>query len=293
MYMLKAFVVQIVIAVFLWGMPAGTSARTLLAPKVDSGPVIDGDGADAQWKLASRVVTRDKIAGIEVSLSAVYTDRKIFFLVDFPDPEPSTIHKAWQWDSEKKIYLMGPTREDVFVLKWNLEPNPVDLSIFADNAYRADIWFWKACRTDPVGFADDKHQSLHTEPFDGARQIMSKSKHPRYLIRSGDQGKAAYVTKIFTDNQGETVPRFENIIPTGSRADIRAKGRWADGRWTIEFSRALDTGHDDDIQFKPGGTYQFGISRYEIAGRARDPHAFQPLFGTGDTGEILYLKFVP
>lgn len=36
----------------------------------------------------------------------------------------------------------------------------------------------------------------------------------------------------------------------GSRDDIKGKGFWKDGRWTVEFARKLVTGHDDDISFK-------------------------------------------
>ena len=37
-----------------------------------------------------------------------------------------------------------------------MEPGPVNLRVDAATPYRADIWFWKAHRTDSKGFADDK-----------------------------------------------------------------------------------------------------------------------------------------
>lgn len=287
--MLKLLDLRILMAIIVIGIPVGGFSQNLQVAKVKTGPIVDGARADTQWAEAKTIITRDKIANIDVSLSAVRTDRQIFFLVDFPDPDQSLMHKAWVWDSKEQVYKMGPAREDVFVFKWNLEPHPVDLSIFADNAYRADIWFWKACRTDPVGFADDKYQCLRSDVFKGSKQIISRSGRPWYIGRFGDQGDPAYKTKIYVAYQGDMAPRFENVMPTGSRADICAKGRWANGRWTIEFSRLLNTGHEDDIQFKPGGTYQFGISRYEIAGREPDLHSSQPLFGTGDISEVLSL----
>ena len=36
----------------------------------------------------------------------------------------------------------------------------------------------------------------------------------------------------------------------GSKADIGGRGVWRDGRWVVEIRRKLNTGHDDDIQFK-------------------------------------------
>lgn len=75
------------------------------------------------------------------------------------------------------------------------------------------------------------------------------------------------------------------------RADIKAKGIWKDGQWTIEFGRLLVTGNGDDIPFDIKQSYQFGVSRHEIAGLEEDPEAEQPKFGMGDISENLTLKF--
>jgi hypothetical protein len=45
------------------------------------------------------------------------------------------------------------------------------------------------------------------------------------------------------------------------------------------------------VQFLSVQHYQFGISRYEIAGRAPDEHLEIPLFGAGELGETLELEF--
>ena len=81
--------------------------------------------------------------------------------------------------------------------------------------------------------------------------------------------------------------------PTSSRADIRARGVWADGYWTVEFGRALQTGHEDDVQLQTDQVYRLGVSRYEIAGRRADPEAEQPQYGCGEISEILTFKFAP
>jgi hypothetical protein len=53
----------------------------------------------------------------------------------------------------------------------------------------------------------------------------------------------------------------------GSRDDLKAKGIWQDGRWTVEFARKLNTGHNDDIRFKatPGETryYVFDVAVFD------------------------------
>lgn len=38
-------------------------------------------------------------------------------------------------------------------------------------------------------------------------------------------------------------------LPSGSRADVRAEGKWLNGYWTVELSRKLDTGDRSDISF--------------------------------------------
>ena len=93
------------------------------------------------------------------------------------------------------------------------------------------------------------------------------------------------------DYKGDILPRFKHRNPEGSRADIRAKGRWKDRRWAIEFERNLTTGHKDDIQFDVSREYRFGISRYEIAGRYPNGKLSQPLYGCGDVSNNIILSF--
>ena len=56
--------------------------------------------------------------------------------------------------------------------------------------------------------------------------------------------------------------------------------------------RKLVTNHSDDIQFDLDRVYRFGVSRYEIAGRKRNPKLEQPWFGAGEITGPLTLKFV-
>ncbi len=78
--------------------------------------------------------------------------------------------------------------------------------------------------------------------------------------------------------------------PEGSRADIRAKGVWREGRWTIEWARKLQTGHDDDVAFVPGQSYDFVVSCYEMAASEVHPEWSQPLYKAGDAFDLLRLR---
>ena len=170
-----------------------------------------------------------------------------------------------------------------------MEPEAVDLSIYSADHYLADVWFWKANRTDPVGYADDKTHKLATEKDIDATKLKNKSGKTFYLTRKVDTGTSAYTIDLQIEYQGDTLPRYINRLPSGSRADIRAKGHWQEGEWTIEFARALNTGNRDDVQFEPGNNYLLGVSRYEIAGRPPNKKLSQPLYGTGDINEVLWL----
>lgn len=52
---------------------------------------------------------------------------------------------------------------------------------------------------------------------------------------------------------GTIIPGVLMMKPySGSRADVRAGARWADGHWTLEVVRRLRTGKADDLDMQPG-----------------------------------------
>ena len=58
--------------------------------------------------------------------------------------------------------------------------------------------------------------------------------------------------------------------PQGSIADVKAKGVWRDGRWHLELSRKLDTGHSDDTQFALKQAVRGGIAVFDAS--SEDDH---------------------
>jgi hypothetical protein len=280
-------------AALILGLTAGPAlaGQGLVAAPVATAPSVDGVADDPAWEQAEAIVTRDAVTGIDVTLRAVRTAEEVFIVVTFPDDAEDRAHKAMRWDRAQKRYRTGPEREDTFVLKWGMQGDEPDLSLSADAPYRADVWYWKAHRTDHTGRADDKIQTYSAVRTAGAKPLRSRNSGRFFLTRSGDAGEAAYASILHDGFSGDRVPKYGLREPTGSRADIRARGVWRDGTWTVEFARRLDTGHDDDVRFEPGRSYAFGISRHEIAGRRPDPRIAQPLFGSGEVGERLVLSF--
>jgi hypothetical protein len=259
---------------------------------VEQPPIIDGDPTDNSWRHAESVNTPDAVADLEHALRCVHTDEYIYLLASFPDNSENRQHKTQLWDEAESRYRIGPKREDTLIVKWSMEPKSIDLSLISDEPYKADIWYWKSFRTDSQGFADDKHQIYSAEPMSRAKKMLSRSGRRFYLSRRGDAGSSAYRSMIYASKQGNEVVGYELRQPTGSRADVVAKARWESGTWYVEFARKKVTGHADDVQFVSGRRYQFGVSRYEIAGRATDEGLETPLFGSGELAETLELEFI-
>jgi len=288
----RLFIIRFLLIVILASQNC-LAEQSLIAQRVETLPVIDGRSDDRAWNKAPAVVTRDAVAEIDIELRAVYTDKQVALLVRYPDTDESRQHKTMIWDSTVGVYTTGPAREDTLVVKWNMEKNPVDLSISGTSPYKADIWFWKACRTDHAGFADDKYQIYSDVPLPKSKRVLSKNGRIFYLSRKGDSGEAAYRAELHSEYVADQTPRFKMVTPAGSRADVQAQGHWQEGFWTIEFLRNLDTSQSDDVELHTNQKYLFGVSRYEIAGRARDETLSQPDYGRGDINELLYLHFSP
>ena len=250
---------------------AALAEHQVIAHKVKAGPTLDGDISDPVWADIKPNVIYDHTAAQNFFLKSVYTNEKVYFCIQYQDTAENPFHKPWLWNKDKSEYLSGPHREDTFVFKWSMMDDPVNLSNFSEDLYTADIWYWKANRTNMAGYADDKRQILSDKPGKGATETVSASGKKRYLFRKSDAGKPPYkeIKNAPTEFSTQLVNRFEPATPEGSRGDIEAKGSWNKGFWTIEFARKFNTGHDDDVQFDPKSdkTYLFGVSIYSLYGR--------------------------
>lgn len=111
---------------------------------------------------------------------------------------------------------------------------------------------------------------LYWKPYSGAGGVVAGD--PRFLLKSEiDKGLAKKIAKVeadgtLVDATGAKVPSFARIpgrilsAPGGpSWNDIKARGVWLNGMWTVELARKLRTGHKDDVQFEVGGTYFFDM----------------------------------
>ena len=65
---------------------------------------------------------------------------------------------------------------------------------------------------------------------------------------------------------GQEIPGYMlNTEWKDSFADVKTKGVWENGKWTLVMSRKLDTGYDDDLQFNTRKIYPFAVAVFDNA----------------------------
>ena len=152
-----------------------------------------------------------------------------------------------------------------------------------------DMWHWKGVRSNPVGMFDDQFVDHTRDPKanknwgrkgdvktgGGYKNNHNKAKtNPAYMNPSMNEDNKYWVyddTKVkFVDKfkAGAVIPGIVVSPFTGPRGDIKAKGVWANGVWTIELKRKLVTTGEkadiQDVQFKDTSKpYYFGVSVFD------------------------------
>ncbi len=297
----------------------------VIAVRITQAPVMDGE-IDSLWDsvpVTSVGIEGGKTGIIDVQIQAAYTDSHLYFLCRWPDDTESVVKQQWQRDGI--VWTQNHEDEDRFSV---LFPIGNARAQFAKNGCkrychddfmatklpneRADIWHWKAARTNPVGRVDDKYLVYATAAAnDGGRRGDERDKIMKRIgelsIEAGHYVKnidAAAAQPAFMHNRGKNIadPRFlliEDAVPfdpesdvdtvpgyvigphQGSRGDIAGKGVYAKGGWTLELGRALDTGHEDDVVFELSRRYPFGIA--VMNNMAGEEHSWSP--------KVIWLKF--
>jgi hypothetical protein len=201
-------------------------------------------------------------------LRAVRSATHLYILAQWEDAtQDDTAHKPWVWDRSKNAYVEGPEREDMFAIAFEHRGEfTADMLSPVEGSW--DVWQWKATRTNPQGYAMDRlHVYSKTQPQGKAKEHKARDGTSIWISRAEDAGKTVE-GKVAAPKEfkGERVSQYVNSTPDGSASDVRAKGRWTDGKWTVEFSRALATGHDDDTRFDASRSYRMAVSTHDRTG---------------------------
>jgi hypothetical protein len=220
------------------------------------------------------------------------------------------------WNVSDSIRDFNTKGFDVLDSGLALDQHPWDIYIDGGKADDVEPWFerqqgdfWSTGLQLPYGYAEDwvmkfdkktwadgawraKVLNQHDAFVDGAAWSINKNDEwtqPRWALKPGID-LLTYPYPVLADmvDYADHAPVAGELQPFvvynsrearwgGSKDDIPGVEKWSDGMWTVEMSRALDTGHNDDIQFDPGSgdDYYFGLlvrregRRYEPTGPAR------------------------
>ncbi len=175
---------------------------------------------------------------------------------------------------------------------------------------RIDLWYWKAGTTNPQGYADDfiaegrDGRSFPEQRRGDAGRSFEEANFPPYgagpilPLRMAGADNGGLDPRLFLWEPTSTPfnPRAPNPAtgrpwaagdgipgwvlrgqssPSASRGDIIARGRHANGRWSIEFRRRLNTGQSDDAAFAPKGQIPFSLAYFDNS-RKYAPFEYSP-----------------
>ncbi len=246
----------------------------LRATRTDLAPTIDGDGGDPAWARATalravgkRVMPPLDDVRVAIDVRALHTATHVYLLVGWDDPTENVTHKTWTWDDAKQAYVEGPDREDMFSVALE-HTGPFDADMLDGKPAVWDVWHWKAGRTNPQGYAMDKtHRYTREKPEGKAVSHPATDGSPVWIARPEDAGDSVERKQPAPGAKSEPlVPQFLPGTPTGSAADVSAKGRWSHGRWTLELARRLDTGYADDTRLDLARHCRFALATFDHTG---------------------------
>ena len=284
------------------GQADSAGIETLSAAKVPTAPTSLDDPVWQKAKpLDVPFVGKEKFAGKKANVitQAVYTDNEIIFLFKWKDATKSVTKGAWQFDGEKWSHLKGDEDRISLLFEINRINNfatkgcavtchgpaggPIKEFKFAtaSAAEKGDLWHWKAARSDPYKAADDGWLTAAGEKTgrkddaggggDARNETADKSK-PQLMQDPSKKPSApgillaedaVEITDYSKFKANDTLTYRMPKKPSGSRADIKAESRYADGSWTVMLSRRLDTGNDDDVAFNTKKKYSFAMALFD------------------------------
>ena len=259
----------------------------LVAAYTTEAPTIDGK-IDGLWALASplMVTVREAIGATdpkEVLIKALYTDQALYVLAEWPDTTLSDMRDPYIWNAESEQYERPSKPDDQFALEFPMEGAFEVNMLTTDREYTADVWHWKAGRSNPRGFADDKRHLISQRPIDGAKPYALGGHAPVYIARPMDEGTPSYRKRQKPDvYETDIIDSFVSQQASGSVTDVRAKGIHDGTGWTLELTRIFDTGHDDDAVILQDQDNRFAIAILN-----------DELYWRHSVSGLLYLRFAP
>jgi len=261
---------KIVIVFLFIALSPKVLAQTILVSALTHAPKIDGD--DFDWSQVPTyeiklTPTRPMLVSEDllITLKAGRFQQQVFFYVQWPDARANVIHKPYVWNEERQRYIKGTDREDRLAFQFEMTGEySTDWTSAED--FEADMWHWKASRSNPLGLAHDKKTVLSENKLLRAARITAPDGAKRYVLRLDDEGTPLYRSIRYGPKEKKQMPKYLLLAnPQGSITDVKARGVWLDGSWRLELSRRLDTGHSDDVRFVLDQAVRGGIAVFDAS----------------------------
>jgi hypothetical protein len=226
-----------VVAALLAGCASREQAAepdVLVAAKVASAPLLDGDASDAAWAAARPLTLKltdganfaDGKGQTTATLKAVYSGDRLYLLIQYDDPTNSVRRGPYQKQADGSWKKLKDPKdeggddnvyyEDKWAMIWNInnsivnfdkkgcavachvgEGKPFGNKYLATEGQLGDIWHMKSQRTAPLGKVDDQYLD-HTR-YDAKTSPNAGRKSdpggPEYKAFDLVDGKPAFMHK--------------------------------------------------------------------------------------------------
>ena len=287
------------------GNAFAAGANLITAKKVSKDPV---DVSSPEWSSAKEsVLINDGASGgpfekktLEVKVKAVYTKGgNLSVLVSWPDATQNISKEPWKYSKGK--WTKQNLDEDKLAMNWEIKriknfatkgctvvchsesKNKEDWKYHTDTATeRGDIWEWKAQTSGAMGYAEDGYVDDDSRKGDAGTGKAKKNesadkKKPKYMQNPAKkpsvpgalvEGETVEITPATKFKEGDVVPSWILSKFSGSMADVKAKSKWANGRWTVMVQRKLETSDkENDVQFDTRRDFNLGMAVFNNSSR--------------------------
>lgn len=235
---------------------------------LDFTPTIDGDGSE--WNKIKGVSIKlhknrndANIKARSVLVKAGVRSDSVYFYLEWDDDSKDVVHKPWIWDEQQHKYIRGPQREDRLAMQFEISGD-YDTDWFSGKEFVADMWHWKAFRSNTNNLAHDKMTTISKKKILRSVKLVGNKGKTLYISRLADKGEKLYKTKRYSRFIKPQMPKYIlTSNPIGSVSDVHAKGSWKNGKWHLELTRKLNTLHPDDVKFIVGKSIRGGIAVFD------------------------------
>lgn len=223
---------------------------SLEVPLVAEAPAVDGASRDPAWKRASSVELpmQGEKGPRRMKVSMVHDGASLYLLAEWPDATRDTEFQPWVWSPAEKSYARDSRIDDGLAVLWYRGAPPAGACLLDGQPHEGDTWHWRAGWSEISGLAEDGWIHVSRERLPQSTPYPSRSGAGQVWVRRvADEGEPGWKFVVPIEYAGDLIPSYQSQPARGSRGDVRARGQWKDGRWTVEMVRRFQTGHPDDL----------------------------------------------